>query len=91
MNKEGKPILGVQSKISLAPRKQTFILQFLATPSEQGELILDERHVIANDVEEAIREAVAIPWPARVHSFRLIDLDGQEVFHRHTLDGRGAR
>ncbi len=86
--KDSERILGAKREFRLLPRGQTFILQFLTTPSTRGEPVLDERRIFAGDVEDAAREAALISWPPGARSSRLIDLDGQEVFQRHRLDGR---
>jgi hypothetical protein len=70
----------------MSRRRRTFRLQFLAQPSERGIMVLDERKILARDLDGAIKEAVALPQRPGVRSLRLVDLDGREIFERLYAD-----
>ncbi len=67
---------------------QTFRVQFLAAASERGPMVLDERNILARDVDAAIKEAVSLLLPVGSRSLRLVDLDGCAVLEHVYPDFR---
>jgi hypothetical protein len=72
----------------LAARTQRFRLQFFGVGADLGPTILAETEIQSADASVAIREAAAISWPPRAVGFRLLDLEGREIFERLKADLR---
>lgn len=45
-----------------------------------------EINVVAENVEAAIRHAAEVEWPPSAIEFRIVDLDGQEVYWKAKVD-----
>jgi hypothetical protein len=63
-----------------------FRIQFLGSPTDQSVAVLEERDLLAASVSEAIEATAAEHWPPDARAYRIVDLDGREVFHRNRAD-----
>ena len=59
-----------------------FRIQFLGSPTDRGVAVLEERDLLAANVGEAVEAVATERWPPEARAYRVIDLDGREVFHR---------
>lgn len=67
-------------------RLQTFRVQFLGPRSDGTANVVEEQTVFAADLTDAAREVANVDWPLWARSYRILDLDGQEVAHVFKLD-----
>ena len=65
---------------------QTFRVQFLGSRCEGATNVVDERAVRAADVQDATGAVANDDWPPAARSYRLSDLDGEELAHVFKLD-----
>jgi hypothetical protein len=73
----------VQADDSMVP---TFRVQFLGSPTTPTENVVEERIIRAADLQEAGRQVGELPWPGWARSYRILDMDGQEMAHVFRLD-----
>jgi hypothetical protein len=71
--------------------RSKFRVQFRGVGTDRTPAILEEVDLCALDPSQAIREVAHIAWPRGAIGFRLIDLDGHEVFRRHKADRQDPR
>ena len=74
--------------ISERPSGVQFRLQYLGAAADGAAAVLLEVVVRAADASAAARLAARIGWPPRAIGFRLIDVQGREVFGQRKADGR---
>jgi hypothetical protein len=74
-----------QADDNMAPLR-TFRVQFLGSPATRTENVVEERIIRAEDLQEAARQVGEFPWPGWARSYRIIDVDGQELAHIFKLD-----
>jgi hypothetical protein len=74
-----------QADDNMAPLRR-FRVQFLGSPATRTENVVEERIIRAADLQEAARQVGEFPWPGWARSYRIIDVDGQELAHIFKLD-----
>jgi hypothetical protein len=63
-----------------------FRIQFLGSPTDRGAAVLEERDLLAANIREAIEAVATEHWPPKATAYRVVDLDGREVFRRIRSD-----
>ena len=74
--------------MSERPPGVQFRLQYLGAAADGAASIVQEVVLCAADASAAVREAARTGWPPRAIGFRLIDVQGREVFAQRKADGR---
>jgi hypothetical protein len=57
-------------------------VQLLGGATDHGAAVIAEEEFDFRDYEEALKQAARIPWPPRVRSYRILDMDGRELAWR---------
>ena len=67
-------------------RLQTFRVQFLDSRSEGTANVVEEQTVCGTDLQDAAQEVANADWPLLARSYRVLDLDGEELAQVFKLD-----